>query len=421
MPMTLARMRRVHGGLLLGAVSLAVSAAPAAAQISGPTAVTGAASGVGATFATLSGVVNPNGVATRYYFQYGRPKLNQRTGVAAAGSGMGGVRVNVRIGTLQPNTRYRYRLVAVSAGGTAVGAVRDFRTREAPQKPASQGVATKPATNITDTGATLNGKINTRGQTGTYQFQYGGTSQYGSVTPATPFGPTARATAISSPVGGLASATKYHYRLVFQPASGNPIVGRDRTFTTKSVPNGLLIDASPNPIRYARGIRVAGLLAGSGNTGVAITVQADTFPFDGVWRPVASGRTDATGAYIIEVSPLLTNTQFRTVAATRPQVISPATTVGVRLAVSLHVRRHPRRGARVRFHGRVSPTQDGASVRIQRRIRGHYHTIARTRVNGSSYSRRVRVYNSGRYRAFVSPTDGSHVWGKRTRILHVHR
>ncbi len=56
-----------------------------------------------------------------------------------------------------------------------------------------------------------------------------------------------------------------------------------------------------------------------------------------------------------------------------------------------------------------------------RRIRGHYHTIARTRVNGSSYSRRVRVYNSGRYRAFVSPTDGSHVWGKRTRILHVHR
>ncbi len=38
--------------------------------------------------------------------------------------------------------------------------------------------------------------------------------------------------------------------------------------------------------------------AGQSRTDVAITVQADAFPFDGVWRPVASGRTDATGAYI---------------------------------------------------------------------------------------------------------------------------
>jgi hypothetical protein len=417
MAMTLARICRSGG--LLAALALALVAAPAVAQTPGPTAVTGGVADLGPTVATLSGSVNPNGVNTRYYFQYGPGKLNSRTDAVAAGSGTSGVRARVQVGSLKPATRYVYRLIAVSAGGTAKGAVRDFRTRQ--QKPTSPAVSTGKATNIADTGATLTGAINTRGQTGTYQFEYGPTGQYGWTTAATPFGPTSKGTVISTAVGGLTSATRYHYRLVFQPTSGNAIVGRDRGFITKRTPNGLLIDASPNPVRYSRAIRVGGVLAGSGNTGVEITVQADPFPFDGAWSPVATGRTDATGAYVIEVSPLLTNTQFRTVAATRPQVVSQAVPVDVRLGVSLHVKRRPHRGARVRFHGRVSPRQNGASVRIQRRVHGRYRTIGRTHVRGSRYSTRVRVRHSGRYRAYVSPINDSHVAGKRTRMIRVRR
>jgi hypothetical protein len=370
--------------------------------------------------ATLTGEVNPHGEATRYFFQYGRGnRLNQQSGPASAGSGTAAVQASIRVRDLRADTTYSYRLVATSDGGRDIGDTRRFHT--ASEQASRPAVSTGKATNLADTGATLNGAINTRGQTGTYQFQYGPSRQYGSATAATPFGPTTTGTAISSPVGSLVSATRYHYRLVFQPTSGDAIVGRDRTFVTKAIPNGLLIDASPDPVRYGRGIRVAGVLAGSDNTGVAITVQADTFPFDGQWRSVASGRSDATGAYVIEVSPLLANTRLRTVAATKPQVTSQIASVDVRLRVSLHVKRRPHRGARVRFHGRVSPRQDGASVRIQRRVRGHYRTIARTRVDGSRYSTRVRVRHSGRYRAYVSPTNDAHVSGKRTRVLRVRR
>lgn len=420
MAMTLARMRRVHGGLLLAAVAMVgVLAAPATAQTPAPSVTTGQVTDIGPSVATLTGTVDPNGATTRYFFQYGPRGLSRRTAILSAGDGNAAVPVRVQVGSLKPGTRYAYRLVAVSQSDTVRGATRQFSTARA--QPTSPAVATRGVTNLTDSGATLTGTINTRGQTGTYQFQYGPTSQYGSATPATPFGPTNTGAVISSPVGGLNAATRYHYRLVFQPASGAAIVGRDRSFVTQRAPNGLLIDASPNVVRYGRAIRVAGVLAGTGNTGVAITVQADTFPFDGNWSSVASGRSDATGAYVIEVSPLLTNSQFRTVAATRPQVVSQATSVDVRLGVSLHVKRRPHRGARVRFRGRVSPSQDGASVRIQRRVRGTYRTIARTRVDGSRYSTRVRVRHSGRYRAYVSPTDGSHVAGKRTRAIRVRR
>ncbi|WP_259313930.1 hypothetical protein [Capillimicrobium parvum] len=398
-------------------VAFAVVAAPAIAQTPAPSAATGGVSGVAPTVATLTGTVNPHGVATRYFFQYGPRGLSKRTASVAVGSGTDPVQISQQVSDLQPNKLYAYRLVATSDGGTVMGARRDFRTpRESAVTPV---VSTGSATNVADTGATLNGAINTRGATGTYQFQYGPSRQYGASTPAAPFGPTTNGTAISSPVGSLAPATTYHYRLVFQPSSGRAVLGRDRTFTTTRIPNGLLIEAKPNPVRYGAGIQVAGVLAGSDNSGVGITVQADTFPFDGNWQNVASGRTDPTGAYVIAVSPMISSSQLRTVAATRPQVISQLTTVGVRLGVSLRVNRHPRRGARVRFRGHVTPSQDGAAVSIQRRVRGTYRTIARTRVNGSSYSRRVRIRSSGRYRALVRPTDGSHVSGNRSRLIRV--
>jgi len=398
----------------LAVLGLSVGAANAAAA---PEVNTQGVKDVKPTAATLTGVVDPNGAATKYFFEYG-PGLSRKSRTRNAGDGSNPVNVATRISNLQPGTQYAYRLVAVNSAGTARGDTETFQT---PRKGSNApSVATGAARDVAQAGATLTGAINTRGQTGAYTFQYGPTRQYGAQTPATPFGPTSKATAISSPVGGLSAATRYHYRLVFTPTTGSAVYGRDRTFTTQREPNGLLIRATPNPVRYGRGIQVAGVLAGTGNSGVPVAVQVDTFPFEGNWRRIAGGRTDATGAYVIPVSPMLVNSQVRTVADTRPSTISQPETVGVRLAVSLHVStKRPRRGHRVRFHGRVRPSQDGALVRIQRRVRGHYRTIARTTVRGSSYSRRVKISHRGRYRALVRPTDGSHVSGKRSRFLRV--
>jgi hypothetical protein len=83
--------------------------APAAPEVT-----TQAATGVGESVATLNGLVDPNGTATAYQFEYGptaaygsaAPSLP-----AAAGSGPGAVPVQASLAGLQGGTTYHYRLV----------------------------------------------------------------------------------------------------------------------------------------------------------------------------------------------------------------------------------------------------------------------------------------------------------------------
>ena len=84
----------------------------------------------------------------------------------------------------------------------------------------------------------------------------------------------------------------------------------------------------------------------------------------------------------------------------------------------------PRRGQRVRFSGLVTPAHDGTAVKLQRRTRTGWKTrqtlvlAAATPLNGvarSTYSTRLRVRSTGRYRAVVVPTDGDHLRGKSPR------
>jgi plastocyanin len=86
----------------------------------------------------------------------------------------------------------------------------------------------------------------------------------------------------------------------------------------------------------------------------------------------------------------------------------------------------PRRGQRVRFSGSARPQHDGRLVYIQKRTRrGTYRTIARTRLRDagasrSRYSRRLRIFRGGVFRARVLG-DGDHRTGtSRTRRLVVH-
>lgn len=77
------------------------------------TAVSLEASNVTWSSATLNGTVNPNGLATQYYFQYGlSDSYGYSTTVTVAGDGTTATSVTANITSLQPDTVYHYRIVA---------------------------------------------------------------------------------------------------------------------------------------------------------------------------------------------------------------------------------------------------------------------------------------------------------------------
>jgi phosphodiesterase/alkaline phosphatase D-like protein len=94
-----------------------------------PSATTGSAD-VSGTSATLNGSVNPNGVATSYYFELGTTaNYGQQTPPQGAGAGSSAVSVSASLSGLTANATYHYRLVAVGPDGAfAIGADRTFTT-----------------------------------------------------------------------------------------------------------------------------------------------------------------------------------------------------------------------------------------------------------------------------------------------------
>src|SRR5207302_7727930 len=100
-----------------------------AAAASSPAVATGSTTKVTSTSAVLQGVVNPNGSATTYYFQWG---LTNTYGVMSAshsaGHGTKSKSVSVTARGLVPGTRYHYRIVATNRFGTSVGRDHSFKT-----------------------------------------------------------------------------------------------------------------------------------------------------------------------------------------------------------------------------------------------------------------------------------------------------
>jgi len=94
-----------------------------------PSATTGGAAVNGAS-AVLSGSVNPNGVATSYYFEFGTTTAyGQQTPPRSAGSGSAAVSVSGALSGLAENATYHYRLVAAGpSGALSIGADRTFTT-----------------------------------------------------------------------------------------------------------------------------------------------------------------------------------------------------------------------------------------------------------------------------------------------------
>ncbi|UCF93936.1 MAG: DUF4214 domain-containing protein [Desulfobacterales bacterium] len=91
-----------------------------------PQALTGSATGISSTSATVHGTVNPDGESTTYYFEYGTTAGYglQTTGQSVAVDS----EVSAAIAGLSPETTYHYRIVATNSYGTARGADKTFTT-----------------------------------------------------------------------------------------------------------------------------------------------------------------------------------------------------------------------------------------------------------------------------------------------------
>jgi hypothetical protein len=95
-----------------------------------PTVNTDSASSLTSSSATLNGTLNPNGLGTTYYFEYGT-SYGSTTTETDAGSGTDDVSVSADITGLNAETTYHFRLVATNSAGTTEGSDRTFTTSEA--------------------------------------------------------------------------------------------------------------------------------------------------------------------------------------------------------------------------------------------------------------------------------------------------
>jgi len=110
---------------------------------SGPPAVaTGAVAftTLSLTSTQVSGVVNPRGTETTWWFEYGRTRNYGKRTASVSATGTADVQATVLLRGLQPGVRWHYRLVAQSSVGTSVGTDASFSTPPRPLDPEGRPV-----------------------------------------------------------------------------------------------------------------------------------------------------------------------------------------------------------------------------------------------------------------------------------------
>jgi plastocyanin len=218
----------VHGASMSGKITVK--------SVGTPTATTEPATELTKATARLNGVVNPEGNATEYRFDYGTGTVSEHT-TSALGLGatdFSGHHVSAALTGLTPGTEYRAELVAIyGAGATVLGGEQTFTT----PVPMAPTVATGQASGLTETTATLKGTVDpNEGEATEYSFEYGTTPSYGQSTKSTSLPQTDRVNrAVSATLTGLAPGTEYHFRLIAHNDLG-PATGVDHTFTTAATP-----------------------------------------------------------------------------------------------------------------------------------------------------------------------------------------
>lgn len=101
-----------------------------------PETTTGTATGISATSATLNGTVNPHGMATTGFFEYGpEPWMGLASPPRDVGAGTAFLPMSETVSGLTCDTTYRFRMVGVNAAGPYRASNGSFRTAGCPSVP----------------------------------------------------------------------------------------------------------------------------------------------------------------------------------------------------------------------------------------------------------------------------------------------
>jgi hypothetical protein len=175
----------------------------------------------------LAGTVNPGGVNTKGYFEYGTSNsLGSTTGAESLGNGRTATSLSASIDNLMPGAKYYYRVKAVSAGGAAVSPVQTFTVPlEAP------AASTGGASSITKGSAAVGGTANPNGAATAAYIEYGESGGFGTKVASQSLGSGTDDKAMAAPLTGLSPNTTYSFRVVATNSVGTR-TGATGSFTT---------------------------------------------------------------------------------------------------------------------------------------------------------------------------------------------
>ena len=224
--------------------------------------------------ATVSGIVDPNGLATNYHFDFGTTTgYGSTSGETNISGGWQPQGASATLTGLTPATWYHYRLAASSGAGTGYGADQMFWTLPAPPTVEPSGTSGVSATSVM-----LEGYVGPENSETEWYFEYGSDSTYGTrmpekVLPASPSRQKVSAVVTGLPVGAI-----IHYRLVAKNVAG---ISRsvDFHFSTGWLPSAVPNIASPSSESDLKDVsclnRAACLAVGEDTSGKAISAIWD--------------------------------------------------------------------------------------------------------------------------------------------------
>lgn len=189
---------------------------------------------------------------------------------------------SVEVGGLDDGVGYEYRAVgAASNGDTDTGSTHTFTTIEH-----SPAVTTDTPSNVTDSGATLNGSLTDLGGASAadcaFEWRPIGATSWN----ATKTWTRSSVGSFSAEVGGLSSGTDYEYRAVATASDGDTATGGTSSFTTTTGRSAPTVDSySVNE-------------AGSPNPHCEITAQWSVSDADGDLDTVSVTVTDTAGTLV---------------------------------------------------------------------------------------------------------------------------
>lgn len=181
-----------------------------------PTVSTQAATNITMGSATINGIVNANGSTTKVIFYFepiNNIYLSNQGGIVTpipdTYSGNTDQAVSANVGGLIPGETYGFQIVSVNEFGQRIGGRQGFTTLGG-----APIAITHDATNITTTGATLNGTVKANSISAIVTFEYGISHTYGQIATAVPSPVTGSTNmGVTANIVGLSGGITYHFRV----------------------------------------------------------------------------------------------------------------------------------------------------------------------------------------------------------------